>query len=110
MVELIGPRPDGYDVVVDGYRVPYLTAHPVNPQDQADSAAIELVLDRRFCITILRGNLHQIGWFLGQAMAVAAGYSSLGPHAQPMNRFQVQVAEMVFPDGISDDRPTPLTA
>lgn len=67
----LGPPLTGSPVIVEGREIPRLIAH--------DSGADEilLALDRRFSITVPRERSAQICWFVANAIAVGAGYSSL---------------------------------
>ncbi len=67
---------------LNGYLVPYLTADVVNP------SVIRLFIDERFSMIVGTGGLNDMVWFLANAMAVAAGYTSFGNESKPVNLFQ----------------------
>ncbi len=66
----IGPFTENR-VVVDGRVIPNLTG-----RQEGDFA--ELVLDRRFGITVPIELAHGVAWMIANALAIGAGYSHLG--------------------------------
>ncbi len=85
-------EPGNYRVAVDGYLVPYLIAHRAEPPQGTPSTSTDalgwhtLSLDDRYATKAMSwGELWPVCWFLANAMAVAAGYSSHGPNATRTN-------------------------
>jgi hypothetical protein len=68
---MIGPFEE-YRVVVDGRRIPGLTAFRDGPDN------IALVVDGRFSVSLPAGRAYDVAWLLANAMAVASGYPWLG--------------------------------
>src|SRR5690349_11287720 len=88
-LEIIGPFED-YRVTVNGYWVPYLRAVRVE-------GIISLTLDSRFGLDIPDDERAlPIIEFIGNAMAVAAGYSCLGKNCRPTNQFNRRLTNMDF--------------
>ena len=59
-----------HDVVVDGWRVPLLHAHPKGDNDEY----VMVVIDGRFAETFTVGEAERFVPFLAHAIAVAVGY------------------------------------
>ncbi len=53
---------------------------------QEDDGTVHLVLDNRFGITTTRAELQNWAWFLANAMAVAAGFTSFGEPSHSLLR------------------------
>jgi hypothetical protein len=68
-VQFIGPF-EQYDVVINGRRVPYLTAQPEN------GGVIALSLDRRFALELPVSDADRIVAFIADCIAVASGYTA----------------------------------
>lgn len=92
-VQLVGPFIGSNKITIDGYSIPFLTAHDLRKTATVPSDLVELILDDRFSITATRAEVDRWGWFLANAMAVAAGFSSHGEQSQPMNRFRLRLGE-----------------
>ncbi|HET8627408.1 MAG TPA: hypothetical protein VFL91_08310 [Thermomicrobiales bacterium] len=88
-VGIIGPFVEEWRLTVDGYRVPYLTAYPGGAPD-----TWHLVLDGRFGVDVTDEEPRRWLWFVANAMAVAAGYSSFGEHCRPINPFTLRMSEL----------------
>lgn len=84
--KLIGPFAGTHKITIDGFHVPHIEAHP-----KRESDSVDLVLDGRFSITATQAEVERWGWFLAQAMAIAAGYSSHGEDSRPTNRYKVRL-------------------
>lgn len=61
-----------HEVVVDGWKVPFLHAHPGGEHDEN----VMLVLDNRLALTLSVEEAERIVPFLADAIAVALGYTS----------------------------------
>lgn len=75
---LVGPPLRGNRVVVDGRIIPSLTCHQT-------TASVEFILDGRFSLEVPNGSdpsASQIAWMLANALAIGAGYPSLGAEAK----------------------------
>ena len=59
-----------HDVVVEGWRVPFLEAHP------SDGGQVTLVLDRRLSLTLSAAEAERVVPFLADAVSVALGYGA----------------------------------
>lgn len=59
-----------HDVIVDGWRVPFLEAHP------AEEDRTTLVLDRRLGIDLTTDEAERLLPFIADAIAVALGYGA----------------------------------
>ena len=70
-VSFPGPFPR-HEVVVDGWSVPLLHAHPCGEHDES----VMLVLDNRLAITVSVGEAERFVPFLADAIAVALGFTS----------------------------------
>src|SRR5258708_7248607 len=68
-VEFIGPF-EHHDVVVNGWRVPFLEATPQN------GGKVLLCLDRRFGLDLSIAEAERILPFLADCIAVASGYTA----------------------------------
>jgi hypothetical protein len=99
-IELIGPIPEQYEISFNGYIVPRLTAKKLIGGD------LELFLDRRFSIELTQAEAAQVVWFVANAMAVVAGYSSHGEHSQPLNPYRVGCVAL-RPEHSPDDEGAP---
>jgi len=77
-----------HDVVVEGWRVPLLQAHP------RDDGRVMLILDRRLGLDLSVAEAERVVPFLADAIAVALGYGAhprgdvdrpleRGPHPRP---------------------------
>ena len=86
----VGPFLEEYRLEVDGFRVPYLTAYPTNPQQ----TKWDIVLDERFGLDLDVEQLQDVIPFIANAMAVAAGYSSHGENSQIVNPFHVRMMRL----------------
>lgn len=82
-VDCIGPFGEHYRVTVDGYEVPHLTALPTNPQ----KTEWHISLDGRYSLELSEERLHDVLWFVANAMAVAAGFTSHGENSIPANPY-----------------------
>lgn len=60
-----------HDVVVDGWKVPFLHAHPGGEHDEN----VMLVLDNRLAITLSVEEAERFVPFLADAVAIALGYT-----------------------------------
>lgn len=101
-----GPR---YTIHCDDHDLPYITAvawpAPEDPEERARYIAVfedrsphltramangerifNLTLDNRFGIDAPESELERWAWFLANAMAVAAGYTSHGRNSRRINR------------------------
>jgi hypothetical protein len=63
-----------HEVVVDGHLVPFLTARPRGDQ------CVDVVLDRRFSLSMTDAEARRFVPFLADAIAVAGGYPSHPRH------------------------------
>lgn len=61
-----------HDVVVDGWKVPLLHAHPGGEHDES----VTLVVDNRLALTLTVEEAERFTPFLANAIAVALGYTS----------------------------------
>ena len=61
-----------HDVVVDGWKVPLLHAHPGGEHDEK----VMLVMDNRLALTVSVEEAERFVPFLADAIAVALGYTS----------------------------------
>ena len=61
-----------YDVVVDGWKVPFLQAHLSGDHDET----VMLVLDDRLVLTLSREEAERVVPFIADAIAVGLGYTS----------------------------------
>ena len=60
-----------HDVVVDGWSVPFLSAHPAGENDEH----VTLVLDDRLAVTLTVEEAERLVPFLADAIAVGLGYT-----------------------------------
>jgi len=67
---IIGPAATGNHVLVDARIIPLMHAHEVE-------AGIEIILDRRFSITVSHDDAYPVAWMIAQALAIGQGYSSV---------------------------------
>ena len=67
-VQIVGPFESHY-VVIDGWRVPHLTAHPAN------GGIVHLTLDDRFGLDVQVADMERVIPFIADCIAVAKGYS-----------------------------------
>ena len=70
MVKIVGPCIESHEVVVDGWQIPLLRAHPL------PNGNLELVLDDRYGIEIEATHIENYVWFLAQAIAIGQGLAS----------------------------------
>jgi hypothetical protein len=61
-----------HEVVVDGWAVPFLHAHPSGDHDEA----VTLVIDGRLALTVSVEEAERFVPFLADAIAIALGYTS----------------------------------
>ncbi len=61
-----------HDVVVDGWKVPFLQAHPTGENDEN----VMLVLDERIAETFSVEEAERVVPFVAHSIAVALGYTS----------------------------------
>ena len=61
-----------HEVIVDGWKVPFLHAHPGGEHDEN----VMLVLDNRIALTLSVEEAERILPFLADSIAVALGYTS----------------------------------
>lgn len=87
LVEVTGPWGQGhYRLMVDGVRVPHITVAKTQGAATESPEQYHLSLDDRFQISATWGELWRWAWFMAQAMAVSAGYTSHGPDSSKLNR------------------------
>lgn len=67
-VNFVGPF-QHHDVVVEGWRVPYLQAHLPEDEDR-----VQLVLDRRLGVELTTSEAERLVPFIADAIAIAMGY------------------------------------
>ena len=67
-IDYVGPW-NTYDVVVDGRRVPYVEATPL------DGGRVDLTLDRRYGLVLSVDEAERFLPFLANAIAIAAGFT-----------------------------------
>lgn len=96
-VEIVGPFLPEYRVTFGGFRVPHISARPL------DDGSIEVVIDNRFGMpaSVPREEFERWVPILANAMAVAAGYSCLGENCTPLNNFKVKMS------GLAVESPRP---
>lgn len=93
-----------HDVVVDGWRVPFLQAH------MAGEDRVSLVVDRRLATELSVEEAERVVPFVADAIAVALGYTahpnseqypplSRDPHPRPVKAMEL------FPTGPESDLP-----
>lgn len=73
---LVGPFTE-YRVVVEGRCIPNLTG-------RREGDHTWLIVDGRFGAPVPNDSANQVAWLLGNAMAVAGGYSSLNAESKDM--------------------------
>ncbi|KKL95925.1 hypothetical protein LCGC14_1849660 [marine sediment metagenome] len=84
-VDLIGPfRGDIHYISISGYRLN--NVHARRHEKGKDLWAV--VLDGRFEIDVTAIELCHWAGFLGDAMAIAAGYTCHGENCMPLNRYK----------------------
>ncbi len=87
-VERLGPFADGsYRFIIGGYELPYVRGWP---SEERETEWRISHLTRPFGITVSQEDMDQWLWFLGNAMAAAAGYSCLGAGSVPLNPYRSQ--------------------
>lgn len=91
-MELIGPF-SAHRVTVDGYILPHITVSTVKGGGPEDGM-LNVMLDERFCVCCSEEEFERWAWFIGNAMAHAAGYSSLGKNSNPVNPFKRKCTEI----------------
>jgi hypothetical protein len=79
-------------LLVGGYLVPHISITTI--KGGAEDGMYQVHLDNRFQITCTHDELNKWGWFIANAMAVAAGYTSFGPNCQLNNPFKTPVFQM----------------
>jgi|SRR4051812_6093245 hypothetical protein len=89
-VKIIGPFIEEHRLTVLDYRVPYITAYPLN------GGMVRLVLDERFAIEGTDDEVRKWVPFLANAMAVAAGFSCHGEPSGPVNPFKTRLLGASF--------------
>jgi hypothetical protein len=67
-VQYVGPFEE-WEVVVDGWTVPYLTSRPLS------GGSVSLSIDKRYRLRLDRVEAERIVPFIADAIAVALGYS-----------------------------------
>ena len=82
-----------HDVVVDGWRVPYLQAHLLG-EDR-----VRLVLDRRLAITLSTDEAERITPFIADTLAVAMGF---GAHPRGDQKVPLEQAPYPRPERVRD--------
>lgn len=92
-VEFIGPFVAEHRVVVDGRRLPHLSAIP-----SEDGSMISLCLDHRYIIDGTPEEVAKWAAFIANCMAVAAGYSHVGAE----KKYEIFAVPM---SGIAPPRP-----
>mgnify|MGYP005822958257 CR=1 FL=1 len=71
-----------HEIVIDDHLVPYLKAYRTGVDEWS------LSLDNRFVVSnCSKEELKKWVWFIANAMAIAAGYTSFGKNSKPYNRF-----------------------
>jgi hypothetical protein len=106
--EVEGPKV-GFDSVgpftqwvirVDGFRVPYITGRVID-------GMLHLCLDNRFGCEIPEQYATSVMWFIANAMAVSAGYTSFGENSKPSNPFNTRFSglEMCPEPEVSEEAP-----
>lgn len=93
MLEYLPPRTER-SVTIDGYECPYIEAH-----ETADGRECNIMLDRRFGVTVKADDAQQVIWLLANALAIGEGFSCHGENSRPMNRHKVKVSEISFVSG-----------
>jgi hypothetical protein len=68
-VQFVGPF-EHHDVVIDGWRVPYLEAH-LQGEDR-----VQVVLDRRIAVEMSTNESERLLPFIADAISVALGYGA----------------------------------
>ena len=86
----IGPYENFYRISVDGYVVPYIDAYPVDTL----MTKWHLTLDHRFGIDLDENQLQEFMWWIANAMAIAAGYTSHGENCLPRNPHNTRLMEL----------------
>ena len=92
-----------HEVVVDGWKVPLLTAHP-----SADEQTVMLVVDERFAETFTIAEVEKVAPFLAHAIAVALGYTC-HPRGdeEPVRKPQPRPVRMHGIVGVTTEEATP---
>lgn len=78
-VAILGPIQSRV-VLLDGYRVPYLAADPVN------GGQVRLTLDERFSFDVAVSDLDRTVEFIAHCIAVAAGFTCHPGAVEPTRR------------------------
>lgn len=78
-------------ITVDGFAVPCLK---VSELHGANEGLFNLIVDGRLSVTVEKDELEKWAWFVANAMAVAAGYSSHGANSCVPNPYKVRVLEI----------------
>jgi hypothetical protein len=92
-VNFVGPF-QHHDVVVNGWRVPFLRAHLREDEDQ-----VRVVIDRRLGIDLSTDEAERFLPFLANAIAVALGY---GAHPRPDTPRPLKRAPYPRPERVVD--------
>lgn len=79
-----------YKITIDGFKVPYITA------TKLQNGSWSLLLDERFEIEVSEAEIDRWMWWIANAMAISAGYSSFGENGIPYNNFKTKLV------GLSD--------
>ncbi|RZO83015.1 MAG: hypothetical protein EVA65_15860 [Oceanococcus sp.] len=74
-------------LVIDGYEVPMIRLQP------RDDGKWALSLDERFGIDATEEELDRWGWFVANAMAIAAGWSCHGENSTTPNPYKVGMVD-----------------
>jgi hypothetical protein len=84
-VELVGPF-ETHDVVVNGFKVPYLSASPMR------GGMVNLVLDNRMALDVSVQDLDRVVAFIADCIAVGMGYQAHPDHGmeRPIERHPFQ--------------------
>ena len=80
----VGPFGEYYRVRVGNFEVPYIEAHKTKD-------GWSLTLDHRFGVDMSDDELQRFMWWIANAMAIAAGYTSFGENSKPSNPFKTQL-------------------
>ena len=92
-VEIVGPFEE-YRVVVNGYRVPYLSARPVT------GGKVRLTLDSRISADIKVADMQWLVEFIADCIAVAAGYTC---HPGPGSGAPTPIPRSIYRRSVSLD-------
>jgi hypothetical protein len=84
-IERIGPFSDFYQITIDGYLVPYIEL-----RKYPDGRGWDLTLNHCHGVDMTDEEVNKFIWWIANAMAVAAGYTSFGEHSKPANPFSTR--------------------